>query len=84
MKSLFTRRRHALPSMSIKSSADKRLERIERRALLQAVERLRVAFQNLLRLGVADPALIRPAADFVERAQVGADVGAAVVGADHQ
>jgi len=55
----------------MRSSADKRLERFERRALLQAVECLGVAVQNLVGLGVADPTLIRPAAGFVERAQIG-------------
>src|SRR5207344_1024206 len=51
---------------------------------LQAVERLGVALQNLVGLGVADPALVHPAADFIQRAQVGGDVGVAVVGPDHQ
>src|SRR5262245_30794402 len=51
---------------------------------LQTIERLGVTLQNLLGLGVADPALVRPVADFVERAQVGGDVGVAVIGADHQ
>ena len=40
--------------------------------------------ENLVGVGIADPALARPAADFVQRAQVGGDVGVAVVGADHQ
>src|SRR5687767_1940768 len=44
---------------------------------LQAIERLGVALQNLLGLGVADPALVGPAADFIQRAQVGRDIGVA-------
>jgi hypothetical protein len=52
--------------------------------ILEAVERLGVGLQNFTGLGIADPALVRPAADFVQRAQVGGDIGVAVVGADHQ
>jgi len=70
--------------MAIKRSADKQLDRFEHRALLQAAECLGVALQNLVGLGIVGPALIRPAADFVERAQVGGDVGMTVDGADHQ
>lgn len=53
-------------------------------SVLQAVERLGVTLQDFACLGVADPALFGPAADFVQRAQVGGDVSVAVVGADHQ
>jgi len=145
LKAYFRRRRHVLPSMSMKSSADKGLihlgvqmvpdvqtgyeskwfqsfqtfQSFKNRTLmtgdfrvqtnrdelsrfigdsrpargresrpghlfLETVERLGVALQNLVGLGIADPALVRPAADFVQRAQVGGDVGVAVVGADHQ
>src|SRR5215831_9104132 len=51
---------------------------------LQTIERLGVTLQNFVGLGVADPAFVRPAADFVQRAQVSGDVGMAVIGADHQ
>ena len=50
---------------------------------LQAVEHLGVALENLVGLGIADPALVRPDPHLVERAQVGGDVGMAVVGADY-
>src|SRR5919109_5244765 len=51
---------------------------------LQAVECLGVRLQNFPGLGMAEPTLVHPAADFVQRAQVGGDIGVAVVSADHQ
>jgi hypothetical protein len=55
-----------------------------RSSFLQPVESFGIALQNLVGLSLADPALVRPAADLVQCAQVGRDVGMAVVGTDHQ
>src|SRR5262249_48436623 len=85
-KSLLTRDRltSAPKSCHLYKPAKNQADRGRGLIFLQTIERLGVTLQNLVGLGVADPALVRPAADFVQRAQIGGDIGVAVIGADHQ